>query len=182
MRMPNLTVLIGTVAALSACGGMTSAVAPDAAKDAPTVLALSPANATLAADPAKPIVITFNRPMMAGMESLVVLHEGTVTGPAVAGVASWSADRAALTFTASAPLKAHATYTLHLSPSLKSAGGQSINLGACTQLGGQYATAAMMGISSGAGMMNSTWGPGMMGDGWRAADGTYGMVFTFATA
>ena len=59
--------------------------------------------------------------------------------------------------------------------------GGSINLAACARLGGQYATAGMMGIPAGGGMMNGAWGPGMMGEGWRSADGTYGMIFTFTT-
>lgn len=31
-------------------------------------------------------------------------------------------------------------------------------------------------------MMNGQWGPGMMGTGWQAANGTFGMIFTFTTA
>jgi hypothetical protein len=37
----------------------------------------------------------------------------------------------------------------------------------------------MMGSTS---MMNGQWGPGMMGNGWQAANGTFGMIFTFTTA
>jgi len=148
-----------------------------------TVLSLSPANATVGVDPTKPVVITFSHSMMTGMELLVVLHEGSLTGPTVVGVATWSTDRTILTFAPSSPLKSHTTYMLHLSPSLKDSAGKTIDLAACTQLGGKYATAGMMGLSSGTGMMNSgTWGPGMMGAGWQAADGTFGMVFSFTTA
>jgi hypothetical protein len=182
MRLALVAPLLAYVAVLSACVEIAAPVAPNVPLDAPTVLALSPANAAVGADPAHPIVITFSHAMMIGMEALVVLHEGSVTGPPVAGVAVWSPDRTVLTYTPQSSLKARTTYRLHLSPSLRSADGQPINLGACTQLGGQFATAGMMGISSGGGMMNGAWGPGMMGEGWRSADGTYGMLFTFTTA
>ena len=42
-------------------------------------------------------------------------------------------------------------------------------------MGGQWATASMMG--NGMGMAGS-----MMGTGWRHSNGTYGMVFSFTTA
>lgn len=179
----NIAVTAATACVtLAACNAATSSLAPTASADAIAVLGVAPANATAGVDPARPITITFGRSMMLGMESGVVLHEGPVTGPVVAGTWAWSADRTILTFTPVAPLKARTVYTLHLSPGLKGASGQSIDLRTCTQLGGVYATGAMMGVAQGAGMMNGSWGPGMMGDGWRAADGSYGMIFTFTTA
>ena len=45
---------------------------------------------------------------------------------------------------------------------------------------GQSVTGSMM-CSTGS-MMNGQWGPGMIGAGWKAATGTYGMMFTFTTA
>ena len=40
-----------------------------------------------------------------------------------------------------------------------------------------------VGLQVGAGMMGSGgMGPGMMGSGWQAANGTYGMIFTFTTS
>ena len=182
MRLTVATSLITACVTLAACNSMGRTVAPNTSGEAVVVLALSPANATTGVDPAKPIVITFSRGMMSGMESRVVLHEGSVTGPSVVGVAAWSTDRTTLTFTPSSPLKARTTYTVHLSPGLMSGSGQSIDLRTSMQLGGMYATGSMMGVAQGAGMMNGSWGPGMMGDGWRASDGTYGMVFAFTTA
>ena len=180
MRTTSVGLLLGAVALAAACS--RTATGPSLSPDSPAVLALSPANAATGVDPAKPVVVTFSRSMMMGMESLVVLHEGSVTGPAVSGVSSWSSDRTVLTFMPASPLKAHTSYVLHFAPSLKSAAGQSINLAACSSLGGQYASGTMMGIAAGGGMMNGAWGSGMMGDGWRSADGTYGMVFGFTTA
>ncbi len=49
------------------------------------MLRIVPASASTGVDPTKPVTITFSYPMMTGMEMLVVLHEGTVTGPQVAG-------------------------------------------------------------------------------------------------
>ena len=167
---------------LAACNSATGSVAPISSADAITVIAVAPANATIGVDPGKPVVVTFGRAMMSGMESSVLLHEGPATGPVVAGTAVWSVDRTTLTLTPAAPLKARTLYTVHLSPGLKGASGQSIDLRSCTQLGGVYATGAMMGVAPGAGMMNGSWGPGMMGDGWRAADGSFGVIFTFTIA
>ena len=182
MRITSTVLLVGGTAILSACFGNSMMVGPLTSADAPTVIGVSPANATIVAAAARPVVVTFSRPMMAGMEALVVLHDGGVTGSPVAGIASWSADRTIMTFTPSAPLRAGTTWTLHFSPGIRSLDGGSIDLAACTRLGGRYATAGMMGVPAGAGMMNGAWGPGMMGEGWRSPDGTYGMIFTFTTA
>lgn len=182
MRTTNTLAAAIAILALAACNQATEIVDSRSAADSTVVLNLTPPNAATSVDPRLPIVITFNHTMMPGMESLVVLHEGSVTGPPVAGAVSWSADRRVLTFTPAAPLKSRTTYVLHLSPSLRNATGQRINLAACARLGGQTVTTGMLGIGPRGGMMNGAWGPGMMGDGWRAPDGTLGMIFTFTTA
>ncbi len=171
--------LLAATLALGACtNSLTDPVDPSAIR--PTVVAVSPASGTIGVDPTKPVAINFSHQMMTGMEMLVVLHEGTVTGPQVAGSSVWSSDRTVLTFTPSAALKAKTTYILHLSPSLQGANGQMINMTAGGMMGGQFVTGGMMGSAAG-GMMNGQWGPGMMGAGWRASDGTFGMFFTFTT-
>jgi len=176
--MSRIPVALGllTSLALGACVESPS----DPSVFRPTVLRIVPANATIGVDPTKPVTITFNYPMMTGMEMLVVLHEGTVTGPQVAGTSAWSGDRTVLTFTPSTTLKGNTKYILHFSPSLQGANGQMIDLAACTTIGGQYVSGGMMG-SAGSGMMGGQWGPGMMGTGWQASDGTFGMFFTFTT-
>ncbi|MGH7695170.1 MAG: Ig-like domain-containing protein [Gemmatimonadaceae bacterium] len=168
--------------ALAACNQATGILDAGSAADSPIVLNLSPPNAAVGVDPRLPIIITFNHTMMPGMEALVVLHEASITGQPVAGAASWSPDRSVLTFTPTAPLRSRTTYVLHLSPSLRAATGQRINLAACARLGGQTVTSGMLGMGQRGGMMNGAWGSGMMGDGWRAADGTFGMIFRFTTA
>lgn len=172
--------LLSATLALSTCVKSPSAPAdPNAIP--PTVLRILPASATTGVDPTNPVTITFSHPMLTGMEMLVVLHEGTVTGPQVAGTSRWSADRTVLTFAPGVPLKAKTIYVLHVSPSLRAANGQMINMAAGMTIGGQYVSGGMMGSTAGA-MMNGQWGPGMMGAGWRASDGTFGMFFTFTTA
>ena len=178
-RIPFALGLLAAIVALGACVNTATPADPGAIR--PTLMGIVPANTTTGVDPTKPVTITFSHPMMTGMEMLVVLHEATVTGPQVAGISRWSADRTVLTFTPSATLKAPTTYILHFSPSLQGANGQMINMGAGMTMGGQYVSGDMMGSAAG-GMMNGQWGPGMMGTGWQASDGTFGMFFTFRTA
>ncbi len=98
------------------------------------------------------------------MESLVLVHEDFVTGPVVAGAASWSTDWTVLIFRSAAPLSLRMSYSVHLSPSIRGANGHPLDIAACARLGGQSVTS------------------GMMGKRWRAAHGTFGMIFTFTTA
>ncbi len=168
-----------------AVGACTSSSAPTALSDsahaAPAVASLSPAANATAVSTSTSVTLNFTGSMMTGMEMLVVVHEGSVTGPQVMGTASWSSDRKTMTFTPSAPLKSRTTYVVHLSPSLQGANGMMINLTSGTMMGGQMVSAGMMG-SAATGMMGGQSVSGMMGSGWKAADGTYGMMFTFTTA
>ena len=52
-----------------------------------------------------PIGVTFDRPTMAGMETLALVHEGSVASPVVAGAASRSTDRTVLTLRPASPLE-----------------------------------------------------------------------------
>ena len=173
--------LAAAVLAAGACTkGATSPTDPSAsATDAPALASLAPSAGATGVDPAKPVVLTFTMSMMTGMETLVVLHEGTVSGPQVAGSSAWSADRKTLTFTPTAPLKGRTTYVVHLSPSLQGTNGMMINRTSTSSMGGQAVSGGMMGSG---GMMSGQWGPGMMGAGWKARDGTFGVVFSFTTA
>jgi len=78
-----------------------------------------------------------------------------------------------------APMKHATTYVVHLSPGLEDTAGHMINMAPGTMMGGWTVSGSMMGGGS---MMNGQWGPGMMGAGWQAADGTFGMMFSFTTA
>ena len=182
--MYRTSLVLATLASLltlEACSAGSSSSTDVLAIDAPIALSVLPAAATTGVDPTKPITITFNMSMMSGMEMLVVVHEGSVTGPQVAVSSSWSADRHVLTMTPSAMLKAKTTYAVHLSPSLQGTNGRTIDATKCTTIGCEHVSGGMMGSGAG-GMMNGSWGSGMMGAGWKASDGTFGMLFTFTTA
>ena len=175
--------LFSAALAAAACSGSSTAPAArttPTANGAAVVLNVVPAARATGVDPKAPIVITFNHAMLSGMEMLVLLHESSVTGPTVAGTATWSSDRTTLTFTPAQPLKSQTTYVLHLSPNLKDANGNPIDFASCAQrLGGQTPSGFGFG-----GMMGGGMGPGMMGNGWQPGTGTwgYGMIFTFTTA
>lgn len=178
-RRPLVLGLLTASFALGACtSGANSSTSP--AADAPLLLTIAPANQTAGVSPAGVVTLTFNMAMMQGMEMLVVVHEGSVTGAQVAGSSAWSTDRRTMTFTPAAALKARTTYVVHLSPSLQGSNGRMINSTGGMMTSGQSVTGSMMG-STGS-MMNGQWGPGMIGAGWQAATGTYGMMFTFTTA
>lgn len=177
-RYALLTVFLGVTA--TACS--SSSTGPQGA--APTVLAIAPANGASAVSVTTPVVVNFSQAMMQGMEMYVVLHEGSVTGAAVAGTPTWSADRKTLTFTPATPLKPGSLYVLHLAPTMMAAGGEQVDHSACTALGGQNVTTTMMGgATTGGGIMGGgAMGSGMMGSGWQMANGSYGMIFSFTTA
>ena len=113
------------------------------------------------------------------MERNVVLHEGSITGPAVAGGATWSADRQTLTFVPAAPLRSSTTYVLHLAPTMMAQSGARLDHAGCSALGGTTVTSGMMGHETmGGGMMEG----GMGGSGWDMMNGSWGMSFVFTTA
>ncbi|MEA3246093.1 MAG: Ig-like domain-containing protein [Gemmatimonadota bacterium] len=178
--IPSSTLI--AVFALAACSGSGAMMGPADSGLAPAVLSVSPAAGALTVSPSQLVTTTFSMSMMSGMESRVVLHEGSVTGAQVAGTATWNGTRTVLTFMPAAPLKSGMTYVIHLSPDLTGQNGGKANLGSCLAIGGQQVTGTMMNVASGTSMMNGQWGPGMMGDGWRAGDGTFGMYFTFRTS
>jgi hypothetical protein len=171
-------VLLLAPLAVSGCNDSTAP--PRAPLSDVAVASAVPTGGATGVDPAAPIAIRFNRSMMSGMELLVLVHEGSVTGPAVAGTATWSVDRTVLTFAPSQTLKSNTTYVLHLSPNLKASSGQTINFASCAQLvGGEALPGGMMN----GGMMGNG-GQGMMsGPGWQPGSGIwgYGMILTFTT-
>ncbi len=172
---------LAVAVAVIGCSSVTAPGNTPSGTAALDVTAVTPPNASVGVATNTPVVVKFSRPMMVGMEALVVLHEGAVTGPAVAGTAMWSSDRLTLTFTPAMPLKPATTYVLHMAPGLVDAVGDTVNAASCARLGGTSVSSSMMG--AGTGMMSSgSWGPGMMGTGWQSATGTFGMIFTFKTS
>ena len=169
LRLPICVILL-SLGPLAACATDPVGVNEPRA----VVLSVSPADGETGVSAAVPVVVTFSHAMMAGMELNVVLHEASVTGPSVAGAATWSTDRKSLSFAPSAALKSATAYVLHIAPTLRTVSGQSLDHGACAALGGRSVTSGMMG----GGMP----GGGMMGDGWQMAEGSYGVIFSFTTA
>ena len=123
------------------------------------------------------VVVTFDHPMMADLAEYAALHEGEVTGPAVAGTWVLASDGRSLTFTPATPLKPATRYTVHLGGGMRGDHGEAtdFDLHGGAHMGGEWATGAMM---AGGGMM----GAQHMGDGWRHENGSYGMLFSFTTA
>jgi hypothetical protein len=143
------------------------AVAPEPATQLASVF---PAGGSIDVDPGTAITIQFSHPMMNGMENYVMLHEGSVNGPVVAGVWSWSADRLRLSFHPASPLRSATQYTIHLGGGMMDANGRTIGFGHHgEQMGGRWATGSMMHDQ------------GHMGSEWQHTNGTCGMVFTFTT-
>lgn len=170
-----LTLLGATAFAVTACGG--SSASPTSPPPVTTsVASVTPAGGTTNVATTGAITITFSHAMMSGMESYIALHQDSVTGPVVAGTASWSADRTQLTFTPGAPLLAHTTYVLHMGGGMRDSNNAPISYANCPGFGGQSVTGGMM---SGGGMMG---GGNEMGSGWKGSDGNYGMEFAFTTA
>ncbi len=170
--------LLGSSRALAAVFLIGCATEATSSSDPVYLLSVSPTAASTGVRTSSSIVMTFSRPMMAGMEARIVVHEGRVTGPAVAGAASWSMNRTSLTFVPSAALKARTRYVIHLGGDMRDTDGNPLDHGGCSVRGGNAVTTGMMGLNGG---MMGTQNGGMMGPGWQSADGTYGMIFTFTT-
>lgn len=179
MTARNATVVLLGTLALAACSASTAPAGLSATSVA--VSSVTPAGGTTGVDPAAPVTIAFSRPMMAGMELLVLLHEGSVTGPQVVSAATWSADRMQLTLVPSQTLKAMTNYVVHLSPNLRGSDGMMVDFAARAQaVGGEAVPSTMMT----GGMMGGGTGQGMMsGPGWQAGTGVwgFGMILTFTT-
>jgi hypothetical protein len=177
-RMPLRSPLLLATTALLALGACSSdAVAPPVQ---PTVLlSVVPQGGATGVDPDTDVVLSFDHPMMPGMEEYVALHQGDVTGPEVAGTCTLSADGMQMTFAPDTPLEPNTTYTVHMGGGMMDEDGDYVDLeDHGPGMGGHWATDEMMG---GGGPMGGQMGS-HMGDGWQNPDdGTWGMVFTFTT-
>ena len=157
-------------AALAACSSGGSVLDADGAARV-ALQTVSPSNGAAGVSITMPMAMRFSGPLGSGMERYVVVHEGSVTGPVVAGRWSWSDDRRTLTFTPDVPLKPRTTYVIHMGGGMLGQNGMPVNYASCAGLGGSAVPGGMMGR-----------GAGMMGPGWQGSDGGYGMTFTFTTA
>jgi hypothetical protein len=160
--------------AVAACGGGDS-IGPSAVPTTELV-SVMPSGGSTGVSATGPMVMTFSRPMMAGMEQYVDLHEGDASGPLVAITCTWSADRRTVTCSPGQPLPPNAPYTLHVGGDMMDADDHPVDMTQHqSQTGGQWLMPGMMGgMHAGAPMSG-------MGAAWRGANGSYGMVFTFTT-
>ncbi len=167
VRGPSIWVLAILVVGVAACAGDSTAP-PGPATTA--LLSIAPQGGAVQVATTTNVTLTFNQPMMPGMETYVSLHRGMVSGPAVPMSAAWSPDRTQCVLTPTVPLDHHTAYALHVGGGMRDGNGNAIDMSRMRGMGGQPATGGMMG-----GM------PGEMGPGWQGGSGGYGMVFTFTT-
>ena len=159
--------LLAGAAALTA-GCSSGMMAPDLATQ---LLWVSPRGGATAVASTTDVVLSFNRPMMIGMEQYVVLHQGSATDLAIPMQCNWSDGERTLTCRPSQSLVPASLYTIHMGGGMTDADGQGVGMGQFGMgMGGRWATGGMLGGQS-----------GMMGTGWMHGNGSYGMLFEFTT-
>lgn len=167
LRISALRGLVTGAAVLAAgCGSnmMDSGLATQ-------LLSVSPRGGATGVAATSDIVLSFNRPMMTGMEQYLALHQGGVTGPTLPMSCNWSDGTRALTCHPDQPLTPATRYTVHMGGGMMDAEGRGVGMGRYgMDMGGRWATTGMMGGQT-----------GMMGTGWACGNGSYGMVFEFTT-
>ena len=117
----------------------------DVANDEVSLVSIVPTSGTVGVDPGAAVVLFFSRPMMMGMDTLVVLHEGSATGPVVPMSTKWSADRMMLICQPAVPLRGARDHTLHLVPGMMDANAHRLN----------WMNGPVMGGSTAGGMMGA---------------------------
>lgn len=142
---------------------------------ATALAAVSPAGGNLNVGRGGPFLVAFNGAMLTGMEAYMDVHLGDVGGPVTAMTCTWSADRTTATCRPIVPLDPLSSYALHLGGGMKGSTGTAVSLGPGGQMGGQTVGGEM------AGGMHAGQPMTGLGAGWRAADGSYGMIFGFRT-
>lgn len=134
-------------------------------------LSVSPRGGTTNVAASSDVVLTFDQPMMAGMEQYLALHQGTVTGPTLPMGCNWSNGQKTLTCRPSQPLASATRYVIHMGGGMMDANGLRVGMESSGMgMGGQWVSSGMMGGQG-----------GMMGNGWMHTNGSYGMVFEFTT-
>ncbi len=169
------TLMVAVVGMSAACSTDTTSPQID---DATLLLSVQPAGGAANVSVSDPVVVMFDHAMGVGMEAYAALHEGSVTGPVVAGLWTRSQDGTQLMFVPTSPLKPSTTYVIHLGGEMMDANGGIVNLEMHgTGMGGTWASQTMM--TGGMGGQNTN----HMGSGWQhPSNGSFGMVFTFTTS
>jgi hypothetical protein len=143
----------------------------------PALVSVDPPGGATGVPVTTSILFRFGTAMGSGMEDLVDLHMGDLTGPVVPMSCGWSADRTTLTCTPTSPLEPGRLYATHVGGSMTDENGQDVDLTQRgTGMGGWWVMGGMMGGFHAGDPWNG------MGSGWRHSNGSYGMVFSFTTA
>lgn len=177
-RFARLVQLLSTAGLFTAvaCNGVgngpTAPTTPSASSTA--IIGVAPRGGATNVATTAGITLTFNHPMMAGMQFYMALHVDSLTGHLVSGTMTWSSDHTQLTFSPTVPLHAQTTYVLHVGGGMMDANASAISYSQCQGLGGQWVTGSMMG----GGMMG---GRDEMGSGWQGSNGDFGVEFVFTT-
>lgn len=174
-----------TTLALGACSNSATDPTTDPSADATALLSVVPAGGSVGVSVGTTVTVTFNHALATGMEEYAALHEGTVTGPEVAGEWIMSTDHTQLVFTPAEALKPATTYTIHIGGGMMDESGGDVDLEEYGMgIGGAWCTQTMMTQGGMGGMMGGGSMGQYMGTGWAdpGNNGTYGMVFTFTTA
>lgn len=161
-------VLIGGVLALMGCSSST-------APGANSLISVSPANGATNVSVNASMVLSFNGPIMPGMEQYVDLHPGNLGAAPIPMTCTWSVDAMTLTCTPNAPLAAGTTYLLHCGGGMQDSNGFTVGM----MTGPNAGTTVTSGMMPGG--MHAGQPMGMMGSGWQGPGGTFGMMFSFAT-
>lgn len=101
------------VVALVVVGGSCSE-GPAEPPDGAALISVLPEGGEAGVDTVGPVSVSFDAPLLEGMEAGVALHRGDVAGPTVEGVWSFSHERTTLVFTPEGPLEADERYTVHV--------------------------------------------------------------------
>ena len=181
-RFVPCSMAAATLLGVVACGGgsqpsspMTTGPSATPSASSTVLAAVVPSGNSVAVPTSTAIVMRFNHAMLAGMEKYMDLHAGDTSGPTVPMSCDWSSDRTVLTCQPATPLKGQTRYTIHMGDSMMDADDHPVSMDPGLVMGGQWLTAMMGGMHAGSPM-------GMMGSGWLGSNGSYGMVFSFATA
>jgi len=125
-----LSIATAAVVGLStACAADTTAPEVDDSAAPPTLLlSLQPTGGAVDVSVGDTVEVTFDHAIAEGMEAYAALHEGSVTGPEVAGAWTRSADGMRLMFVPTSSLKPSTTYVVHLGSGMMDANGNPVNL------------------------------------------------------
>lgn len=176
-RFP-LALLLLTVAACSGDGPSAPGTPTDAD---PLLIEVTPAGGTTGIGLDGVVTLEFDHAMDPAMSSYADMHDGDLAGPEVPGTWDWLADHTVLRFTPAGGFEPATTYTIHVGGGMMDADGHVVALEPHGgEMGGEWATDAMMGMGGGTGGHMDP--ADHMGAAWdHPSNGSHGMIFTFST-